>query len=142
MHGMLQMLAQSDGQGGGLFGTVIWLAVFGAILASFWKVFEKAGHEGWKGIVPILNCYYLCKIAGRPGWWTALLLVPFINFLVLAVLSIDVAKAFGKSAGFGVGLWLLGFVFYPILAFGSAEYQGPRGGNPEGHAEGERALAA
>jgi hypothetical protein len=37
------------------------------------------------------------------------------------------SKSFGKEAGFTVGLILLGFVFYPILAFGDAEYQGPAG---------------
>jgi hypothetical protein len=34
------------------------------------------------------------------------------------------AKSFGKGAGFGIGLALLGIIFWPILGFGSAEYQG------------------
>ncbi len=37
---------------------------------------------------------------------------------------IDVAKAFGKGAGFGVGLALLSFIFFPILGLGDAECQG------------------
>jgi hypothetical protein len=38
---------------------------------------------------------------------------------------LDVAKAFGKGAGFGIGLWLLGFIFFPILGFSDAKYIGP-----------------
>jgi len=35
------------------------------------------------------------------------------------------AKSFGKGVGFGIGLALLGIIFWPILGFGSAQYQGP-----------------
>ena len=41
----------------------------------------------------------------------------------LAVEVNDLAKRFGKGNGFGVGLWLLGFIFVPILGFGDATYQ-------------------
>jgi hypothetical protein len=37
------------------------------------------------------------------------------------------SKSFGKDEGFTVGLVLLGIIFYPILGFGSAKYQGPYG---------------
>jgi hypothetical protein len=38
------------------------------------------------------------------------------------------AKSFGKGVGFGIGLALLGIIFFPILGFGSAQYQGPSAG--------------
>jgi hypothetical protein len=38
------------------------------------------------------------------------------------VVSIDVAKGFGKGTGFGIGLFFLGFIFYPVLSFGDATY--------------------
>ena len=53
-----------------------------------------------------------------------LFLIPIVSFIVSIIVLIDVAKAFGKGAGFGVGLALLGFIFLPILAFGDAEFQG------------------
>ena len=40
----------------------------------------------------------------------------------MIIVSIEVAKAFGKGTGFGVGLALLSFVFYPLLGFGDAVY--------------------
>lgn len=92
------------------------------IIASLWKVFAKAGQPGWAAIVPFYNLYVLCKIGGRPGWWMALMLVPVVSLVIGIILSIDIAKAFGKGTGFGVGLAFLGFIFYPILGFGAAEY--------------------
>ena len=52
------------------------------------------------------------------------MLIPLVNFIILIILDIDVAKNFGKGAGFGIGLLLLPFIFFPILGFGSAQYQG------------------
>lgn len=129
MLSLMNTLAQTgSGDGGGMVVLVIYLAIFVLIIAGFWKTFTKAGQPGWAAIVPILNIYILCKIAGRPGWWLILMIIPLVNLIVAAVVSIDVAKAFGKGVGFGVGLWLLSFIFYPILGFGSAEYQGPAAG--------------
>ncbi len=53
-----------------------------------------------------------------------LFLVPIVSLVVLFVMYIDVAKAFGKGAGFGVGMTLLSFIFIPILGFGDAAFQG------------------
>ena len=108
-------------------GAVFWICEIAFIIlmvAAMWKVFSKAGQPGWAAIIPIVNMYFLCKVAGRPGWWVILLFIPFVNLIILIILSIDVAKAFGKGAGFGIGLLLLPFIFYPILGFGSAQYQG------------------
>ena len=51
------------------------------------------------------------------------------NFIILIILIIDLAKSFGKGVGFGIGLFLLGVIFFPILGFGSAQYQGPAAGS-------------
>jgi len=108
---------------GAAIGIIFYLAFIVFIIASIWKVFVKAGHPGWAAIVPIYNIYILLKIAGKPGWWLLLFFIPLVSIVIAILVSIEIAKAFGKSAGFGVGLALLGFVFYPILGFGDAEYQ-------------------
>ena len=109
---------------GGCVGLVLGLIV----IIAMWKVFTKAGQPGWAAIIPIFNLYILCKVAGRPGWWLILMLIPFVNFIIAIILCIDIAKNFGKGAGFGIGLAFLGVIFFPILGFGSATYQG--GGAP------------
>ena len=53
------------------------------------------------------------------------MVIPFVSLIIAIVVCIDLAKAFGKGVGFGLGLGFLGFIFFPILAFGSAQYQGP-----------------
>jgi hypothetical protein len=116
---------QSSGGAGGVVGGIIGLAVAVFMIAAMWKIFTKAGQPGWASLIPIYNMYIWCKIVGRPGWWVILLFIPFVNFVIAIILCIDLAKSFGKGVGFGIGIILLGIVFLPILAFGSAQYQGP-----------------
>ncbi|MGH2591796.1 MAG: DUF5684 domain-containing protein [Actinomycetota bacterium] len=119
------MLMQTSDGGSTAVLIVVWLVVAVFLFASLWKVFTKAGQPGWASLIPIYNIIVLLKIVGRPVWWILLLLVPIANIIVLFVVYIDLAKSFGKSAGFGVGIALLGIIFLPILAWGSATYRGP-----------------
>lgn len=107
------------------FVMIISLLVVIVMIAAMWKIFTKAGQPGWASIIPIVNIYFLCKIAGRPGWWFILFLIPLVNFIIAIIVCIDIAKNFGKGTGFGLGLAFLGIIFFPILAFGDATYQGP-----------------
>jgi hypothetical protein len=108
-------------------GPVFWIIYFAVlifVIAAMWKVFSKAGQPGWAILIPFYNLYVLCKIAGRPGWWLILFLIPIVNLIFFIILDIDIAKSFSKGVGFGIGLLLLPFIFFPILGFGSATYQG------------------
>jgi len=112
---------------GGIFGCfflVLELAVIVLCIAGLWKTFVKAGKPGWAAIVPIYNIIILLEIAGKPLWWIIMFFIPCVGFVFAVLVGIAVAEKFGKSAGFGVGLGLLGFIFYPILGFGDAKYQG------------------
>jgi hypothetical protein len=121
---------QSDpGAGGALAITGVLFVVSGLValvtIAGMWKTFTKAGQPGWAAIIPIYNTYVLvCEIADRGVLW--LLLSLFIPFAFIIPL-IDVAKAFGKGAGYGLGLFFFGFVFFPLLGFGDAQYRGGGG---------------
>lgn len=106
------------------FPVILALAFTVFIIACLWKVFVKAGQPGWACLVPIYNYYILCKIAGKPGWWLVLLIIPFVNFVIAIIICIALAEKFGKGTGFGIGLALLGIIFFPILAFGDAKYHG------------------
>ena len=95
------------------------------MIVAQWKLFSKAGKPGWASLVPIYNTVVMLEIVGRPTWWILLLLFPCTAPIILVIMAVDLAKSFGKGGGFAVGLILLGIVFFPILAFGSAQYQGP-----------------
>ena len=99
--------------------TLAWVVIQ---VVSMWRIFEKAGRPGWAAIVPIYNVIVLIQVAGKPGWWCLLMLIPLVNVIVWIIVSIQLAENFGHSALFGIGLLLLGFIFYPILAFGDARY--------------------
>jgi hypothetical protein len=103
---------------------LIWLAVVIITIAGLWKTFEKAGKPGWAAIVPIYNLIVMLEIAGKPLWWIILFFIPLVNLIVAILVSIAIAERFGKGAGFGVGLAFLGFIFYPMLGFGDAQYRG------------------
>lgn len=102
-----------------------FLVLLVVYIAAFWKVFVKAGKPGWAAIIPIYNIFILLQIVGRPIWWIVLFLIPIVNIIISLIISMDLAKAFGKSQVFGiVGLWLFSFIGYLILGFGSAKYVG------------------
>jgi hypothetical protein len=107
----------------GMIAGLVWLAVIVLVIASFWVVFTKAGHPGWACIVPIYNIIILLQIARKPLWWIILMLIPLVNIVIGILVVIEIAKNFGKSSGFGIGLLVLPFIFYPILAWGDARYQ-------------------
>jgi len=126
------LLLQDDNVGNGLIAAfggamlIIWLAILVVFIIGLWKVFAKAGQPGWASLIPFYNVYVLLKIAGRPGWWLLLLLIPFVNLVIAIVVAIDVAKAFGQSALFGVLLlFLLSGIGYLVLGFGDYRYVGP-----------------
>lgn len=99
--------------------------VFILIIATGWRLFSKAGKPGWVVLVPIYNFIIELEIVGRPAWWIFLLIIPVVNIIVAIILANDLAKSFGKGTGYTVGLILLPFIFYPMLAFGGATYVGP-----------------
>lgn len=96
------------------------------IIAGMWRMFVKAGKPGWAAIIPFYNIYVLMEIVGRPGWWLILFFIPFVNIIVTLLVSIDLAKSFGKSAAWGVILlFFFNAIGYLILGFGDARYEGP-----------------
>jgi len=116
-----------DAAGGAGAGIVmlIYLAILIVMIIGCWKSYSKAGQPGWACIIPIYNMIVWLQICGRPIWWFILLLIPLVNIIIFLIVCIDFAKSFGKGAGFGIGIFLIPFVFIPMIGFGSASYQGP-----------------
>ncbi|HEY7194650.1 MAG TPA: DUF5684 domain-containing protein [Gemmatimonadales bacterium] len=109
-------------------GLVFWIVCLVLIIfeiASYWRVYQKAGKPGWASIIPIYNAIVLLEIVGRPWWWILLWLIPLVNIVVGIIVILDLAKSFGKGVGFALGIIFLTFIFIPVLAWGDAQYQGP-----------------
>ena len=97
------------------------------IICSLWKIFKKAGKQGWEAIIPGYNIAILCEITGFTpylGFIALGLLIPVIDsiaFLALIVLygvnCWKLTQAFGKQPEYLLGLIFLPVVFLPMLAF-------------------------
>lgn len=117
---------QEGGGGIGVVAILIYLAIVVLMIASAWKIFVKAGKPGWAAIVPIYNIIVFLEIIGRPLWWIVLCLIPIVNFVILIIISLDLAACFGKSKGWGfLMLCIVPFIGYPLLAFSDVKYSAP-----------------
>lgn len=135
MMSISALLLQNDGANAALSGglaaiggmmLLFWLAVVVVCIVGMWKVFAKAGQPGWAVLIPFYNVYVMLQIAGRPGWWLLLFFVPVVNLVIAIIVAIDIAKAFGQSAVFGVVLlFLLSAIGYLVLGFGNYQYRKP-----------------
>jgi len=116
----------TTGQAGsiGAVGMVIYLALIVFMIATMWKIFTKAGKPGWASLIPFYNIFVMIDIAGKPAWYFILFFIPFANLVAMILIYIGMAERFGKGGGFVVGMILLPIIFFPMLAFGSAEYKG------------------
>ena len=103
----------------------IYLAIYVLVVAGWWMIFTKAGEAGWKSIIPIWNILVILRIVGREWWWILLMLIPLVNIVIWVIVSLDLAKSFGRGTGFGIGLFILSPIFALILGFGSDTYKGP-----------------
>ena len=95
----------------GLTILIIWI--------SWFKIFSKAGQAGWKALVPFFNIFTYTKIAKKPIWWFIIYLIIPIGYILSAF---AVSRFFGKNIVFSIGLIFLPIIFYPLLAFGKAEF--------------------
>ena len=55
--------------GGGVVLMLLYFVFLVLLLASFWKIYSKAGQPGWACIVPIYNIVVLLEVVKKPIWW-------------------------------------------------------------------------
>ena len=76
--------------------SIIYLLIVVLLLVSMWKVYEKAGRQGWEGIIPIYNLYVMLQIINRPWWWLLIMIfVPIANIIFSIIALIDFLEKFG-----------------------------------------------
>ena len=115
-----------------IFFYIIMIAVAVVCLIAKYKMFKKMGIEGWKSLIPMVSDYLQMEATGVNQIWllvvtcgSAVAAIPVLGWLAFAaamiyyaiLVNVSLAKAFGKSTGFAVGLILLAPVFLIILGF-------------------------
>jgi len=125
---MVNLLLQVSGRNesgsiiGGFIYSAVCLAVFIVVIAGSWKMLEKAKQPGWGILIPIYNMVLLCRVAGKPGWWVILMIIPLVNIIISVLVAAGIARNFGKGVGYTLGLIFLPIIFYSVLGFGDAKY--------------------
>lgn len=105
------------------------------VIIAWWKIFTKAGQEGWKSIIPFYNVYIMLGIVGMSPMLMLIFIgffIPFLNiiaglawFVVSIMMYYKLSLAFGKGMGYTLGLIFLHPIFALMLAFGDAKYTAP-----------------
>ncbi len=74
-------------------------------------------------LIPIANIYLIFKMSGKPGWWTILAFVPFVNFVMFIIAWIAYLQKIGKPGWWVILLFipLVNVVIFLMLAFGKNE---------------------
>ena len=112
--------------------TAIVISLLVISIVALYKIFKKAGRNGWEAIIPFYNIFVLVEISGLAKWWFILLIAPNIisiideNLITLAniaslvgsfVCYYNLSKKFHKDTGFAILATLLPIIALPILAF-------------------------
>lgn len=106
---------------------IIYILLTAAYLFSLYKIFEKAGYQGWKAIVPVYNIVIWLKVIKKPWWWILLLIFPGVNILMLLIMSVNTSTVLGKRETSDVlQSAFLPFYYLPKLALDKdLKYVGP-----------------
>lgn len=107
----------------GFFFALCIIAWVVLTIVAEWKIFTKAGKEGWKSLIPVYNAYTMLQILNMEPMLCFLTIIPGANFMLAIVMNVKLAKSFGKGTGFAIGLILLEPIFEMILGFGQAKYK-------------------
>jgi signal peptidase I len=105
---------------------IFLFAYFAVLLASLWKLFQKAGRPAWAGFVPVYNILVWLKITGKPWWWVFLFIVPGVNLLMFIIMNVNISIVLGeRSFKDHLVMTFLPWYKIPQLVFSEKAYVGP-----------------
>ncbi len=104
------------------FGTyfIMWLAVYVWFALCLHIIAKKTDTPNpWLAWIPIANIYLMCKVAGKPGWWTILFFIPLVNIVFAIIVWMGIAEARNKPSWLGILMIIpiANLVIPGILAF-------------------------
>ena len=100
------------------------------LIVALYKLFEKAGVEGWKAIIPLYNMYVLTvEVAKIDVIWFALLfasIIPIVGWVIAIVASLNICystvRRFTSERDLHIVATILFGIFVIIFAFCKYDY--------------------
>lgn len=125
----------------GIFAIIFFVIIMVGFLVFYiigrWKLYEKAGREGWKSIIPFYNDWVYVEMAGL-NWWYFLLLIAnslsvwvnvnddvsvggglfsLVSLAGLFFCNYNISKKLHKDTLFAVLMTIASWVVIPIVGF-------------------------
>ncbi|MCR4694005.1 MAG: DUF5684 domain-containing protein [Pseudobutyrivibrio sp.] len=116
----LSLLIGMTNSMGGFISIVLLLMNY----IGLWHMFEKAGEDGWRCIVPFYNTYMIGEICGKEKLAKAIIVIEVITFVCLPTVVFQIIRTTnnlffkddmfsGTLIGFSIGVFIL---FITIVA--------------------------
>lgn len=106
-----------------------------------WRLYKKAGKNGWEAIIPFYNDWVYVEIAGLNWWWFLLVMAnssvnfssgffdgdsvvisiaPFVSLFALYVCNYNISKRLNKDVGFAVLMTIFPFIMIPLIGLSNS----------------------
>src|SRR5574344_282023 len=93
---------------------------------GLWTIFQKAGQQGWKSLIPGYRMWVWLQVLSRPWWWMLLIIFPFIGIFMGYMMIWKTIRLYGKTSYIPL---ILGtffyFIYLPYLGFSKKEKYTP-----------------
>lgn len=89
--------------------TIFWI--------SMWKIFKRMNYSKISTIVPFYNFRIFLNALNLPSNYLFLLFIPILNWFVIIKVFLRIVYFFNRNKYFAVGLFILPWIFFPILAY-------------------------
>ena len=90
---------------------------------GLFKIFIKAGRQGWEALVPGYNLFIWLKLVDKPWWWLILLAIPGVNLMIYLIMVFLLIRNFEKENAVELTLGVIFSFFYlPFLGFSEKDH--------------------
>lgn len=99
---------------------IFWLVAYVWFALCLHIIAKKTNTPNpWLAWIPIANIYLMCKVAGKPGWWTILFFIPLVNIVFTIIVWMGIAEARHQPSWLGILMIIpfVNFIIPGILAF-------------------------
>src|SRR5256885_1187122 len=97
-------------------GLLLFIITAIASLVGLYGMFQKAGIEGWKALIPLYNTWCMVQKMQMKKIWFFLQLIPVAGFFITIWILIKFVEHFGRfSVIHHAATVFIPFIYFPYL---------------------------